>query len=61
MVKKEWIEKGYADEPVEEGTDLRKEIRRMCAEKNAVLLAHYSLPERCRSRRLHRRLARTGT
>lgn len=44
MVKKEWIEKGYADEPVEEGTDLRKEIRRMCAEKNAVLLAHYYTP-----------------
>lgn len=41
MVKNEWIEKGYADEPVEEGIDLKKEIRRLCKEKNAVLLAHY--------------------
>lgn len=44
MVKNEWIEKGYADEPVEEGIDLKKEIRRLCKEKNAVLLAHYYTP-----------------
>ncbi len=44
MVKNEWIEKGYADEPVEEGIDLKKEIRRLCREKNAVLLAHYYTP-----------------
>lgn len=44
MVKNEWIEKGYADEPVEEGIDLKKEIRRLCNEKNAVLLAHYYTP-----------------
>ena len=39
--KKEWIEKGYVTEPVEEGTDLKAEIRRMAKEKNAVILAHY--------------------
>lgn len=44
MVKNEWIEKGYADEPLEEGIDLKKEIRRLCKEKNAVLLAHYYTP-----------------
>lgn len=44
MVKNEWIEKGYADEPMEEGIDLKKEIRRLCKEKNAVLLAHYYTP-----------------
>lgn len=44
MVKNEWIEKGYADEQVEEGIDLKKEIRRLCKEKNAVLLAHYYTP-----------------
>lgn len=44
MVKNEWIEKGYADEPVEEGIDLKKKIRRLCKEKNAVLLAHYYTP-----------------
>ena len=44
MVKNEWIEKGYADESVEEGIDLKKEIRRLCKEKNAVLLAHYYTP-----------------
>lgn len=44
MVKNEWIEKGYADEPVEEGIDLKKEIRRLCKEKNAMLLAHYYTP-----------------
>lgn len=39
--KKEWIEKGYVTEPIEEGTDLKAEIRRMAKEKNAVILAHY--------------------
>ena len=35
-----WKEKGFIDEPVE-GIDLKKEIRRMCEEKNAIILAHY--------------------
>lgn len=41
MIKQEWIEKGYIDEAVPEGIDLKKEIRRLCEEKNAVVLAHY--------------------
>lgn len=41
MAKKDWIEKGYIDEPAPEGTDLKAGIRRMCAEKKAVILAHY--------------------
>lgn len=41
MVKKEWIEKGFADEPVAESLDLKKEIRALCKEKNAVIMAHY--------------------
>ncbi len=40
-MKKEWTEKGYIDEPVAEGVDLKKEIRELCRQKNAVLLAHY--------------------
>lgn len=44
MVKQSWIEKGYADEPIPAGTDLAKEIRRMCKEKNAVVLAHFYTP-----------------
>ncbi len=40
-IKKEWREKGFVDEPVGKELDLKKEIRRMCREKDAVLLAHY--------------------
>ena len=41
MVKQEWIAKGYADEPVSEALNLKEEIRRLCKEKDAVVLAHY--------------------
>lgn len=41
MVTEEWRKKGYIDEPAPEGTNLKEEIRRMCKEKNAVILAHY--------------------
>ena len=40
-LKKVWIKQGYIDEPVAEGTDLKKEIRRLCDEKGAIILAHY--------------------
>lgn len=40
-IKQSWIQKGYADEPVPAGTDLKAEIRRMCKEKKAIILAHY--------------------
>ena len=41
MIKEEWKEKGFIADPAAEGTDLKAEIRRMCKEKNAVILAHY--------------------
>lgn len=40
-LKKEWISQGFIDEPVDESLDLKKEIRKLCEEKNAVILAHY--------------------
>ena len=40
-LKKEWIEQGFINEPAPDGTNLKAEIRRMCEEKNAVILAHY--------------------
>ena len=41
MVKPQWKAKGYVDEPVPAGIDLKTEIRRLAQEKNAVILAHY--------------------
>ncbi len=41
MVKKSWIEKGYIDEEVDKSLDLKKEIRKLCNEKDAIILAHY--------------------
>ena len=35
------VEKGYVDEPIEEGIDLREEIMRLKRERNAVIMAHY--------------------
>lgn len=40
-VKEEWKEKGYVDETVDSSVDLAKEIRRLCKEKDAIILAHY--------------------
>ena len=40
-MKKEWIQKGFVDEPVDDSLDLKAEIRRMCREQGAILLAHY--------------------
>ena len=41
MVKKEWIEKGYVTEPIDSSLDLKAEIRKLCQEKEAIILAHY--------------------
>jgi quinolinate synthase len=41
MIDKKWKELGYVNEPIPEGTDIKAEIRRMCKEKNAVIMAHY--------------------
>ena len=35
------VEKGYVDEPIEEGIDLREEIMRLKKERNAIIMAHY--------------------
>lgn len=41
MVDNKWKEKGYVDEPLPQNVDLKSEIRQMCHEKNAVIMAHY--------------------
>lgn len=41
MLKKEWKDLGYINEPIAENIDIKAEIRRMCEQKNAVILAHY--------------------
>lgn len=41
IVDNKWKELGYVNEPIPEGTDIKAEIRRMCKEKNAIILAHY--------------------
>ncbi len=41
MVKKQWVDKGFIDEPVDKDLDLKTAIRKLCKEKNAVILAHY--------------------
>ena len=35
------VDKGYVDEPIEDGIDLREEILRLKKERNAVIMAHY--------------------
>ena len=41
IVNNKWKELGYVDEPIPEGIDIKAEIRNMCKEKNAVIMAHY--------------------
>lgn len=41
MTDKKWQEQGFIDEPIPENTDIKAEIRRMCKEKNALIMAHY--------------------
>jgi len=41
MNVEKYVEKGFIDEPIPEGIDIKAEIRRMCKEKNAVIMAHY--------------------
>lgn len=40
-LKENWLKQGFIDEPIADGIDLKSEIRKMCREKNAVILAHY--------------------
>lgn len=41
MIKENWLKKGYVDEPIDSTPDLKSEIKRLCKEKNAVIMAHY--------------------
>lgn len=41
MEKQEWKDKGYVDEKIPDSVDLKREIRKMCEEKDAIILAHY--------------------
>lgn len=41
MVKNEWKEKGYIDEPISKDADIKAGIQALCKEKNAVIMAHY--------------------
>ncbi len=41
MIIESWKDKGFIDEPIPEGIDLKSEIRKMCKEKNALIMAHY--------------------
>ena len=40
MNKEEWLKKGYVDEPVDEFTDLKKEIDKLRKEKKRLFLAN---------------------
>ncbi|GJG68228.1 quinolinate synthase A [Prevotella lacticifex] len=39
--KKEWKDAGYVTEPIDKNLNLKEEIRRLCKEKDAIILAHY--------------------
>lgn len=41
MIDKKWSEEGFIDEPIPANIDVKTEIKRMCKEKNAVIMAHY--------------------
>lgn len=41
MIKDTWKNLGFVNEAIPEATDIKKEIRRMCEEKNALIMAHY--------------------
>lgn len=43
-MNEQWKQAGCIAEPAPEGIDLKTEIRRMCAEKRAVIMAHYYTP-----------------
>jgi len=41
VIREEWKKLGYIDAPVDSRLDLKEEIRFICKEKNAIILAHY--------------------
>ncbi len=44
MIKEEWVNKGFVDEPVSKELNLKEEIDKLRRERNAVILAHYYQP-----------------
>lgn len=41
MTDKKWEQQGFVDQLAPEGIDIKVEIRKMCKEKHAIILAHY--------------------
>lgn len=41
MNKEEWLKRGYVTEPIPQSVDLKVEIKKLCKEKNAVILGHF--------------------
>ena len=41
MEKEKWVKAGYVTEALPADIDIKNEIRRMCKEKNALIMAHY--------------------
>lgn len=41
MNKEEWLKRGYVTEPMPQSVDLKAEIKKLCKEKNAVILGHF--------------------
>ena len=41
IVDNKWKKLGYIDEPIPANIEIKAEIKRMCKEKNAVIMAHY--------------------
>lgn len=41
MIEKKRLEQGFIDEPTPGGTDVKTEVRRMCKEKNVLIITHY--------------------
>ena len=41
MIQEEWLKKGYVTEQVDKSIDLKAEIKRLCKEKNAIIVGHY--------------------
>ncbi|MCH3992838.1 MAG: quinolinate synthase NadA [Prevotella sp.] len=41
MTDERWLKKGFIDEAIPSGINIKKEIRRICKEKNAIIMAHF--------------------
>lgn len=41
MIKKAWVDNGFVNEPIGKEVNLKSEIRKLCEEKHAVIMAHY--------------------